>query len=94
MNQWKARFERYPPTEPEKLSKAAGGDPLPSLPNAVNVPIETLYQALYWPTYGSDPELGDDEVGNTDADLFDKATAQGKTVYEVVDAWQNPSCTS
>ena len=60
------------------------------MPNPFNVPIETLYQALYWPTFNGDPALDDDELSNIDDDEFDKATAQGKTVYEIKDDWGSP----
>lgn len=89
-DQWKSRFERLPPSDPKRLHKAAGGDPLPSMSNSVNVGIETLYQALYWPFFNSDPSLNDEEIGNTDEDEFDKATSQGTTAYEIVDGWGNP----
>lgn len=91
VQQWHGRFERYPPTDPTKLRRIAGGsDPLPAMPDYFNVPIETLYQALYWPTFGSDPQLSDGDICNTDEDEFDKPSAQGRTVYEIADAWGSP----
>ena len=69
VNQWYGHYERYPPTDPTKLKKIAGGaDNLPPMDNSMNLGIETLYQALYWPTFPGDPGLSDDELSNTDND--------------------------
>ena len=55
------------------------------------MPIEALYQALYWPTSGLDPAIGDDEIGNTDEDEFDGGDhGPGEEALEVLDAWGNP----
>lgn len=88
---WRQRFDQYPPSDLARIRRVAGGaDKVPALPNSFNSGIESLYQALYWPTFGGDPQLNDDELGNTDEDEFDKASPQGKTVYEIVDDWGNP----
>lgn len=91
VEQWRQRFDRYPPSDPTRLRKIAGGaENLPAMPDTFNVGIEALYQALYWPTFNGDPALNDEELSNTDGDEFDKPTSQGKTVYEIKDDWGNP----
>ena len=91
VDQWRQRFDQYPPTDPNRLRKIAGGaEGLPAAPNAFNVGIETLYQAFYWPTFNGDPALGDAELANTDEDEYAKPTTQGKIVYEIVDDWGSP----
>jgi len=91
VDQWHQRFDQWPPSDLSRIRRIAGGaDQVPSMPDTFNVPIESLYQALYWPTFSGDPQLNDDEIGNTDRDEFDKPTSQGKTPYEILDDWGNP----
>jgi len=91
VDQWRQRFDQYPPSDPKRIRKIAGGaDGLPAMENTFNVGIETLYQALYWPTFNGDPALNDDELSNTDDDGFVKATSQGKIAYEIKDDWGSP----
>ena len=91
VDQWRQRFDQYPPSDLARIRRIAGGpDKVPAMPDSFNVGIESLYQALYWPTFGGDPQLGDGELGNTDDDEFDKPGPQGKTPYEIIDDWGNP----
>ena len=89
INGWKLRFERYPPSDPKKIHKAAGGKPLPPMPDGFNVPIESLYQALTWPG-AVEVSFAEDEKGNTDEDEFSKPTHAGEIPYELIDKWGNP----
>ena len=91
VEQWKQRFDQYPPSDPTRLRRIAGGaEDLPAMPNTFNVPIEALYQAFYWPTFNGDPALNDAELSNVDGDEFGKASPHGKTVYEIKDDWGSP----
>ena len=91
VDQWRQRFDQYPPSDPKRLRKIAGGaEGLPAAPNSYNVGIETLYQALYWPTFNGDPALNDEELSNLDEDEYGKATSQGTIAYEIKDDWGSP----
>ena len=89
VNGWKLRFERYPPSDPTRIHKAAGGKPLPAMPDGFNVPTESLYQALTWPG-AVEISFPDDEIGNTDGDEFGKPSHAGPIPLEFIDAWLNP----
>jgi prepilin-type N-terminal cleavage/methylation domain-containing protein len=88
---WKTKFDRLPPSDPRKIQGIAGGvQGIAKLPNDVNLGIESLFQALHWPSFGQNP-LPDGDLGNTDQDSLDKAaTAHGAALKEVVDAWGSP----
>ncbi|MFV1958951.1 MAG: type II secretion system protein [Planctomycetota bacterium] len=89
---WQRKFGRYPPTDPRRLQRTAGGaHTIKKVPNTFNEGIEAVFQALYWDTFGEDPQLSDDALGNTDEDDLDEAaTRQGKMLFEVIDGWGNP----
>ncbi|MHC5011243.1 MAG: type II secretion system protein [Planctomycetota bacterium] len=72
-NVFKTKFERLPPSDPSQIQKIAGGSlGIPRMPNSFNTGIESLFQCLYWPTFGNDPDLTDDDLGNTDEDELAK----------------------
>jgi prepilin-type N-terminal cleavage/methylation domain-containing protein len=89
---WKLRFYEYPPSTLEGLAKVVG---LPAVKRAersgTNEANEALYQALYIDGFGSNPELGEDDVANLDGDKLQvKITSRGVDLREIVDAWGNP----
>lgn len=90
---WKQRFEMYPPSDMTRIATVAGtGNKAVLSDNPYNGPIEAIYQALYWPGFSSDPEWGDAEIGNTDDDKLGKPINKHGTpeLMEVVDAWGHP----
>jgi len=93
---WKGKHGAYPSMRLSDLQAAAGGvGPLiKHAGNRENEPIETLYQALYWPSLGSDPELDAEKaLRNTDDDRFAQVPlglSRGPELMEIVDAWGNP----
>lgn len=88
----KLKWGLYPPASLLALEAAAGGGgQIKKLPNRTNEGIEALFQAIYWPGTGVDPQLGDGELCNTDDDGLEKAVgSRGKVLFEVKDAWDNP----
>lgn len=93
-NAWKMRHGLYPPVRLQDIQKAAGdvGPLIKHTSNAESEGIETLYQALYWPSFGTDPELAEEkELRNHDDDrLAQAATSRGVELREIVDGWGNP----
>jgi prepilin-type N-terminal cleavage/methylation domain-containing protein len=92
VGQFHARWSRYPPGDPRRIQRVAGGSQgISSVPNSTNVGIESLFQALYWETGNLDPQLADGDLCNTDDDELDKpVTSQGPRLFEVKDGWDNP----
>jgi hypothetical protein len=91
---WKLRHGFYPPVRLQDVQKAAGdvGPLIKHSGNGENEGIETLYQALYWPSFGTDAELSEEkELSNTDDDqLAQAATSRGTALREIKDGWGNP----
>jgi prepilin-type N-terminal cleavage/methylation domain-containing protein len=91
---WQLKHSMLPPVRLADISRAAGdvGPQIKHLGNSENEGIETLYQALYWPSLGTDPEFNEEkELGNTDDDkLSQAATSRGVDLREIVDGWGNP----
>ena len=90
---WKQTFEMYPPSDVTRIAAVAGqGNKASSPENKVNMGIEAIYQALYWPGFKSDPEWGPDELSNVDEDTLKKAINKHGTteLMEIRDAWGNP----
>ncbi|MDA1194620.1 MAG: type II secretion system protein [Planctomycetota bacterium] len=90
---WKAQFELYPPSDVTALAGATGQGEKPQAPdNSENGGIEAIYQALYWPGFKGDPEWGSDELRNHDEDRLRKAINKHGTpdLMEIVDAYENP----
>ena len=89
---WERKFDRLPPSDPTKLQKYAGGPRgIKKVPNNDNLGIESVFQAIYWDSFGVDPQLSGEALGNTDGDELTAAvTSQGQTLFEVVDGWGNP----
>jgi prepilin-type N-terminal cleavage/methylation domain-containing protein len=93
-NSWKTKFDRWPPATVKEIPNVAGvGKEVKKVPNTTNEGIEALYQALYWPGFGQDPQLeGEGSVVNTDDDRLDKAVnvRDSPELYEIVDGFGNP----
>jgi prepilin-type N-terminal cleavage/methylation domain-containing protein len=93
-NAWKMRHGVYPPMRLADIQKAAGdaGPLIKHTSNGENDGIETLYQALYWRSFGTDPELSEEkELANLDDDkLAQAATTRGVELREIIDGWGNP----
>ncbi len=99
---WKAKFEMWPPGDVTKIADVAGvGKKAKSPGNKRNGGIEAIYQALYWPTVPDpqfkEPDPGDEgaqgaEIGNLDEDELRTAVNKrgSKALYEILDGWGNP----
>ncbi len=94
VDSWKLKHTALPPVRLSDIQDAAGGvGPLiKHAGNRENEAIEALYQALYWPSYGTDPEFSEEkELANTDDDRLTQApTSRGLDLREIVDGWGNP----
>ena len=89
---WHRKFERYPPSDMTRIQRTAGGPKgITKIPNGYNETIESLFQALNWPTFGESGDLSEGDLTNTDEDELDDAvTTWGPKLFEVVDGWGNP----
>jgi prepilin-type N-terminal cleavage/methylation domain-containing protein len=89
---WKLKFQGwYPPTDLTKMHMATGSAlVVTKVPNRSNDGIEALVQALHWPGFGIEAQIGEGETGNTDEDSLDKEAARGRDLVEVVDGYGNP----
>ena len=90
---WKSKFEMYPPSDVTRIAAVAGGGDKAQPPdNKTNEGIEAVYQALYWPGFTNDPEWSDDELSNLDEDKLRKAVNKhgGAELMEIKDAWGSP----
>lgn len=92
---WQLRFQMLPPVRLADIHNAASiGQPIKHTGNSENEGIEALYQAFYWPGFGTDAELdGDKELANTDDDRLAQApnnSDRGPELREIVDGWGNP----
>ena len=91
---WQGKHHMLPPVRLADIQAAAGGvGPLiKHAGNRENEGIEALYQALYWPSFGTDPEFNEEkELANTDDDrLTQAATTRGVELREIVDGYGNP----
>jgi prepilin-type N-terminal cleavage/methylation domain-containing protein len=92
VNDLKMKFGgMYPPMSLTAIEAVAGGGAsIKKVPNHTNEGIEALYQSIYWPGVGLDPQFSDADLGNTDEDELDKAVGRGKALSEVIDGWGNP----
>ncbi len=94
IEKWRMEFDgAYPPGEVTRLSAVTGvGEVAKDAGNKTNAGIESVYQAMYWPGFKSDPQFSPNELGNTDEDELRKAINKlGTTALtEVVDGWGNP----
>ncbi|MFM8385445.1 MAG: type II secretion system protein [Planctomycetia bacterium] len=91
---WKGKHGMYPPVLLKDIHLAAGsvGTPIKHTSNGENEGIEALYQALYWPSVGTDAEFNEErDLANSDDDrLAAAATSRGVELREIVDGWGNP----
>ncbi len=90
---WQLKHQMLPPVRLADIATAAGvGTPIKHAGNRENEAIEALYQALYWPSFGTDPEFNEEkELANTDDDrLTQAATSRGVELREIVDGYGNP----
>jgi prepilin-type N-terminal cleavage/methylation domain-containing protein len=91
---WRMTFDgMYPPSDVARIAEIAQTGTAAKAPgNSENAGIEALYQAFYWPGFGTDPGLTDSEIDNVDEDELAKAVNKlgTKPLYEIVDGWGNP----
>jgi prepilin-type N-terminal cleavage/methylation domain-containing protein len=90
---WKQVFESYPPSDVTRIATVAGGGKTAAAPgNKYNSGIESIYQALYWPGFKSDPEWSEEELSNIDEDSLRKAINKydKSELMEIKDAFGNP----
>ncbi len=94
VEKWRMEFDGvYPPSDLRRLRLVSDtGEEVKDLPNTLNVGIESLYQAFFWPGFKSDPQFGDAEIGNTDEDELRKAVNKlgTKALLEILDGYGNP----
>ncbi len=89
---WKAKFEMYPPGNITRIAMVAGSGKKSAAPeNQINAGIESIYQALHWPGFATPQEWNDDELSNTDEDKLKKAISKAsEELTEIRDAWGHP----
>jgi prepilin-type N-terminal cleavage/methylation domain-containing protein len=92
---WRMTFDgMYPPTKLMDLVKVAGGGAKQpkKVDNTDNEGIETVYQALYYPGFSTDPNLQDNELANADEDKLPEAInpQRGALLMEIVDGYGRP----
>ena len=94
IEKWKSWASFHPPGDVTKIGVITGTGGKVSAPdNRVNEGIESIYQALYWPGFKSDPQWDSElELKNKDEDKLRKAVNKlGTTeLMEIVDGWGNP----
>ena len=92
---WKTWASFYPPTDVTKIGGLVGNTvgKVPAPDNKTNEGIESVYQALYWPGFKSDPDWDvGTELANKDEDKLRKAInkLQDPELKEIIDGWGNP----
>ena len=93
IHDWKGWASFYPPGDVTKIGGLVGtGGKTPSPENRINEGIESIYQALYWKGFKSDPAWDDIEIANIDEDSLRTAVNKlGQAeLMEIIDGWGNP----